>query len=153
MKLALTALALAVALGASSSRAEVGAELGVLTCKLKDVQNDIVYTDEKFACEFKPKSGKAESYAGQIKSVGLDLSVTKEMTLVWGVLAPTAHAGAPHSLRGTYVGGSAAVAIGAGAGGNVLVGGGDNSITLQPISVSGIVGSGASIGIDEFELE
>ncbi len=153
MKLALTALTLAVALGAGPSRADVGAELGVLTCKLKNVQNDIVYTDETFACEFKPKSGKAESYTGQIKSVGLDLSVTKEMTLVWGVLAPTAHAGAPQSLRGTYVGGDAAVALGAGAGANVLVGGGENSITLQPISVTEIVGSGASIGIEKFELD
>ncbi len=153
MKVALSTLALAIALGTSTSWAEVGAELGVLTCKLTDVQNDIVYTDEKFACEFKPKSGKAERYAGQIKSVGLDLSVTKEMTLVWGVLAPTAHAGAAHSLRGTYVGGDAAVALGAGAGANVLVGGGENSITLQPISVTGIVGSGASLGIEEFELD
>ena len=153
MKLALTALTLAVALGTSPSRAEVGAELGVLTCKLTDVKNDIVYTDETFACEFKPKSGAAESYTGQIKSLGLDLSVTTEMTLVWGVLAPKAHAGAAQSLRGTYVGGSAAVALGAGAGANVLVGGGENSITLQPISVTGILGSGASLGIEEFELD
>ena len=73
---------------------QVGAKLGFLTCKLKDVQN--VYRHKPTrdcACAFKPKSGKAESYSGQITSVGLDLSVTKEMTLVWGVLAPTAHAG------------------------------------------------------------
>ena len=63
--------------------ADFGADIGVLTCKLKDVHNDIVYSAEEFACEFKPKSGDAQSYTGQIKSLGLDLSVTKDMTLVW----------------------------------------------------------------------
>jgi hypothetical protein len=44
------------------------------------------------------------------------------------------------------------VSAGAGAGANVLVGGGKESITLQPISASGIVGAGASVDIEEFEL-
>ena len=35
---------------------------------------------------------------------------------------------------------------------NMLVGGGHNSVTLQPLSASGIVGSGVSVGIEEFEL-
>jgi hypothetical protein len=148
----LTALALATAVTASPVRAEVGADLGLLTCKLQDVHNDIVYTSEKFGCEFKPHAGQAQSYTGEIKAIGVDLSVTKDMTLVWGVFAPTADAGSPEALKGHYVGASADVAAGAGAGANVLVGGGDESITLQPISASGIVGAGASVDIEEFEL-
>ena len=74
------------------------------------------------------------------------------MTLVWGVFAPTAAAGSAEALKGRYVGASADVAVGAGAGANVLVGGGDKSVTLQPISASGIVGSGVSADIEEFEL-
>ena len=142
MKSVFAALAVATVSTASPALADFGADIGVLTCKLKDVHNDIVYTNEKFACEFKPKSGDAQSYTGEIKSLGLDLSVTKDMTLVWGVLAPTADAGSPEALKGRYLGGSAAVALGAGAGANVLVGGGHNSVTLQPLSASGIVGPG-----------
>ena len=37
-------------------------------------------------------------------------------------------------------------------GANVLVGGGRHSVTLQPLSASGIVGTGVSVGIEEFEL-
>ena len=92
----------------------------MLTCKLQDVHNDIVYTSEKFGCDFKPHSGAEQSYTGEIKAVGLDLSVTKDMTLVWGVFAPTADAGSPEALKGRYLGASADVAVGAGAGANVL---------------------------------
>ena len=149
---AFVALAVATAFAAPPALAEVGADLGVLTCKLQDVHNDIVYTSEKFGCDFKPHSGAAQSYTGEIKAVGVDLSVTKDMTLVWGVFAPTADAGSPEALKGRYLGASADVAVGAGAGANVLVGGGHKSITLQPISASGIVGTGASVDIEEFEL-
>ena len=152
MRSVFAALAIATVSMASPVLADFGADLGVLTCKLKDVHNDIVYSHEEFACEFKPKSGDAQSYTGEIKSLGLDLSVTKDMTLVWGVLAPTADAGSPEALKGRYLGGSAAVALGAGAGANVLVGGGHNSVTLQPLSASGIVGTGVNVGIEEFEL-
>jgi hypothetical protein len=152
LKLSFLALTLSATIVTSAAFADFGADLGVLTCKLKDVHNDIVYTSEAFACAFKPKSGDAQEYTGEIKSLGVDLSVTKDMTLVWAVLAPTADSGASEALKGRYVGGSADVALGAGAGANVLVGGGHNSVTLQPLSASGIVGSGVSVGIEEFEL-
>jgi hypothetical protein len=152
MKHSLIALAVATfAIGAQAS-AQQRVELGLLTCKLKDVHNDIVYTSEEFDCVFKPKSGDDQTYTGQIRSLGIDLSVTKDMTLVWGVLAPTGDAASTETLKGKYVGGGAAVALGVGAGADVLVGGGENSFTLQPVSVSGMVGAGASVGIEEFEL-
>jgi hypothetical protein len=152
MKPAFVALAIATVSAASPVLAEVRADLGVLTCKLKDVHNDIVYTTEKFGCDFKPHSGEAQPYTGEIKALGVDLSVTKDATLVWAVLAPTTDAGSPEALKGHYIGGSAAVALGAGAGANVLVGGGRHSVTLQPLSASGIVGTGVSVDIEEFEL-
>ena len=37
---------------------------------------------------------------GEIKSPGVDLSVTNDMTLVWAVLAPTADTGPPEALKG-----------------------------------------------------
>ena len=64
------ALAVATALTAFPAVAEFSADLGVLTCKLKDVQNDIIYSSEKFACEFKPRSGEAQSYTGRDQEPG-----------------------------------------------------------------------------------
>jgi hypothetical protein len=152
MKPAIAALAAAVVSAATPALPQTGVDIGVLTCKLQDVHNDIVYTSESFGCAFKPHSGAEHSYTGEIKALGLDLSVTKDMTLVWGVFAPTTDADSLEALKGRYVGASADVSAGAGAGANVLVGGGKESITVQPISASGIVGAGASVDIEEFEL-
>jgi hypothetical protein len=152
MKPAIAALAAAVVSAATPALPQTGVDIGVLTCKLQDVHNDIVYTSEEFGCAFKPHSGADQDYTGEIKALGVDLSVTKDMTLVWGVFAPTTDADSLEALKGRYVGASADVSAGAGAGANVLVGGGKESITLQPISASGIVGAGASVDIEEFEL-
>ncbi|HMQ93318.1 MAG TPA: DUF992 domain-containing protein [Amaricoccus sp.] len=152
MRLPIAMIATAAALMAAPAFAELGVEFGVLTCKLKDVHNDIVYTSEKFACDYKPKTGDAQTYEGEIKSVGVDLSVTEDTTLVWGVVATGEGTKAPDSLKGSFFGGTAAAEVGAGAGAGVLVGGGDKSIALNPISVSGVEGVGASLDLSEFEL-
>ena len=55
------------------------------------------------------------------------------------------------SLAGRYFGGTAAVSVGAGAAANVLVGGGKDTFTLQPISASGVIGAGAALDVEEFE--
>jgi hypothetical protein len=152
MKNILLVLATGMALSATAGFAATDADVGVLTCKLKGVKNDIVYSKEEFACEFKRTDGKVEEYTGQIKSIGINLSVTKDLTLVWAVLNPTGGVQSKDSLKGDYVGGGASVALGAGAGANILVGGGKGSFTLQPLSASGIVGTGVNVGIKQFEL-
>ena len=152
MKYATLALAAATALTLTTSGAHARADIGVLTCKLTDVQNDIVYTNEKFACEFKPKSGDTQTYTGEIKALGVNLSVTKDVTLVWGVLAPSSDAAEAGALAGRYVGGTASIALGAGAAANVLIGGSKHTVALQPVSASGVIGTGAALDVEEFEL-
>ena len=153
MKLILPMLSLAAALAASGAGAELGADRGRLTCKLISEKNLVVYTTEEFDCEFTPKQGDAQKYKGKITAIGANLSVTKDMTLVWEVLAPTFDSSKSDALIGKYVGGSASVALAAGGGDNMLVGANKNSVTLQPISVSGIKGTGVRLGIDSFELK
>ena len=130
-----------------------GVEVGVLTCKVTDVDNLIVYTEQDFDCTFDPKDGADQFYTGQISKVGVDLSIKNDFTVVWGVLAATQDAYSPNVLAGTYVGAGADVALGAGIGAKALVGGGADAFTLQPVSVSGVEGVGASIGIEKFELQ
>lgn len=132
--------------------ADSGAEIGTLTCKVTDVSNIVVYTTQNFDCRFKRTNGELEGYLAKIKKIGIDLSIKQDFTIVWAVLAPTNVAKAPKSLAGIYAGVGADIAVGVGVGAKILVGGGENSFTLQPVSVAGMTGGGASLGIERFEL-
>lgn len=153
MKL-LSALAVTSAICASAATAaDYGAKVGELTCTLTNVENAVIYTNEEFDCQYKPNTGDPQSYKGVLKSVGLNLSVTKDATLVWGVLTGTKEANAPDFLKGIYAGGTAKIAIGGGAAANILIGGSLDSIALQPFSVSGVTGYGAALDVASFELK
>jgi len=142
-----------VALLAGPASAQSGVEIGVLTCRVTEVTNLVVYTSQTFDCTFDPANDRpTESYAGEITKIGVDLSIKNDFTIVWGVLAPSQGIYEPGSLAGTYVGAGADVAIGAGVGAQVLAGGGEQSFSLQPVSVSGVEGIGASLGIESFQL-
>jgi hypothetical protein len=56
------------------------------------------------------------------------------------------------SLAGSYVGASAEATVGAGLGANVLVGGFQRSVALQPVSVSGQTGLNFALGVGDLEL-
>jgi hypothetical protein len=70
---------------------------------------------------------------------------------LWGVFAPTRQVG-PGELAGTYAGVSADAAAGLGVGANALIGGSNNTITLQPLSVEGQIGVSAAIGLSALTL-
>jgi hypothetical protein len=55
-------------------------------------------------------------------------------------------------LSGTYVGASAEATLAAGLGANVLVGGSNRSVALQPLSVQGQVGLNIAAGIGSLEI-
>ena len=55
-------------------------------------------------------------------------------------------------LSGNYAGAQGSASIGVGAGGNVLVGGSNNSIALQPLSLQGQVGLNVAAGLESLEL-
>ena len=59
----------------------------------------------------------------------------------------------PGALEGDYVGVSASATAGVGVGANVLVGGFDKSISLQPLSVSGNEGLNVAAGIGSITLK
>ena len=70
--------------------------------------------------------------------------------MVWGVFADTnRYAG---MLSGTYAGATAEATAGAGLGANVLIGGSNRSVALQPLSVQGQVGLNVAAGIGALEL-
>jgi len=57
------------------------------------------------------------------------------------------------ALEGDYAGATAGATIGVGLGANVLIGGMDKSIALQPLSVSGNTGLNIAAGIGVISLK
>jgi hypothetical protein len=92
-----------------------------------------------------------DRYVATIRKVGLDLGITQESVLAWGVFAPVARLG-PGDLSGDYAGAQGSATLGIGVGGNALVGGSNNSIALQPLSVQGQVGISVAAGLESLEL-
>ncbi|HKJ60683.1 MAG TPA: DUF992 domain-containing protein, partial [Hyphomicrobiales bacterium] len=54
---------------------------------------------------------------------------------------------------GTYLGASAEATAGVGGGANVLIGGSNETISLQPLSVQGQTGLNAALGVSEIVLD
>jgi hypothetical protein len=70
--------------------------------------------------------------------------------MVWAVYAPTNRpAGA---LAGSYVGASAEATVGGGIGANVLVGGSNRTIEMQPLSLQGQAGLNVAAGVAGIDL-
>jgi hypothetical protein len=96
-------------------------------------------------------TGQTYQYTGTITRLGLDVGVTGGGRLFWGVFAQTSHIG-PGTLRGNYVGASGNASLGFGLGANVLVGGSNRTISLQPLSVEGQVGVNLAVGVAGLRL-
>ena len=92
-----------------------------------------------------------DRYIATIRKVGLDLGITGETALAWGVYAPVARLG-PGDLSGNYAGAQGSASLGVGAGGNMLIGGSNNTIALQPLSLQGQVGVNVAAGLESLEL-
>ena len=154
-KFALVMSAAVLALGAfafvTGARAQTGVKIGNLTCNVASGWGFVFGSSRGLRCVYSPVQGAPEHYAGHVNKYGVDLGYTAGGVLVWGVIAPTSTL-APGALAGHYGGvtGSATVAVGVGA--NVLVGGFNKSITLQPVSIEGNSGLNVAAGIAALKL-
>jgi hypothetical protein len=149
----LLAAAFAVfAVQAMPATAQERVNTGTLACTLAPSVGLILGSRQRMQCRFTPnRRGKADYYSGRVTRVGLDLGFTKGGRMVWTVLAHT-YGLRRGALAGTYVGASGDIAFGPGFGANVLVGGSNRSIMLQPVSVSGQVGINLALGIAGLQL-
>lgn len=145
------AVALGIAAGSAPASAEFGVRVGMLACDIEGGAGYILASRKELACRFDGVSGRRETYYGSITKLGLDVGGTGGAVLVWAVFAPTTQL-APGALEGRYYGVSAEVTPGVGVGANVLLGGFDRSINLQPVSVQGQVGANVAAAISGMRL-
>ena len=135
----------AVAGLSGTAMAQAGVNVGTLTCNVASGFGFIFGSSKALNCTFSGL-GRAEHYTGNITKFGADIGYTSGGVLVWTVVAPVAvmHPGA---LAGSYAGGTASATIGVGLGANALVGGSNNTIALQPLSIEGNTGLNVAAGI------
>jgi hypothetical protein len=112
--------------------------VGTLECRSPGAISLIVAIND-YDCHFYSTSGRVYRYAGRITSLGLQAGITGHEVLIWRVYAPTSTVES-HALRGNYAGAHAAAAFIVGLGANVMVGGSDRTISLQPVSVEAKTG-------------
>ncbi len=127
-------------------------QVGLLECNVAPGAGFVITSDQALSCRFRSASGWTSYYVGTIRKFGLDIGFSGPQQLVWGVFAPAAP-GVRYALAGEYVGATGDVAIGAGLGGNVLIGGSARSIALQPVSVSSDTGLNIAAGVGDLMLE
>jgi len=151
---ALAALAVVTAVTLPAPSMAQGRErtkVGSLTCDISAGIGLIITSKKEMTCMFTPSQPEPrEVYTGSITKFGLDLGATAGGEMIWEVYAPTnRRLGA---LAGHYGGASAEVTVGAGVGANVLVGGSNRTVTLQPVSVPGQAGLNVAAGVAEIDL-
>jgi hypothetical protein len=142
---------LAASIVGANAQAPQRLQVGILECRGGASVGFIVGSVTNLGCVLRADGMPEDRYVATIRKVGLDLGITQESALAWGVFAPVARLG-PGALSGDYVGAQGSATLGVGVGGNVLVGGSANSIALQPLSVQGQVGVAIAAGLESLEL-
>jgi hypothetical protein len=149
--LAAIALAAAIAMPAKAQRPDL-TKVGALNCDISGGIGVIIASKKDVTCVFTPSApGPREVYVGTITKFGLDIGATSGGQLIWSVFAPTALTHG--ALAGRYVGATAEATVGAGLGANVLVGGSNSTVSLQPISVQGQTGLNVAAGVAGLRLQ
>jgi len=128
-----------------------GVRVGDLTCNVASGWGFVFGSSKDLHCTFRGND-RREHYTGSISKFGVDIGYTEGGVLVWGVFAPTSDM-RQGALQGDYGGASAQATVGLGVGANVLIGGLDKSIALQPISVEGSKGLNVAAGIGAISLK
>jgi hypothetical protein len=149
---AIAGATLAAVLGLTQPAGAQRIKAGLLTCDVSAGLGFIIGSSKTVQCTFSPdQPGPPEYYTGTMNKFGLDIGVTAAGVMIWAVFTGT-EGRAPGFLAGDYVGATAEATVAAGLGANVLVGGSNRTVALQPLSVGGQVGLNFAVGVADLRL-
>jgi len=137
---------------ASADAAPAGVKVGTLNCNVAGGMGFVFGSSKNLSCTYEPTKAAVEHYAGTVSKWGVDIGYTAKGKLIWAVFAPTSDV-RPGAIEGEYAGATAQATVGVGLGANVLIGGLDKSIALQPLSVQGQTGLNVAAGIGSISLK
>jgi hypothetical protein len=150
LTLAAALAAAGLAFAGAAQAAPHGVRVGTLTCNVASGWGFVFGSSKDLHCTYRGNN-HFEHYTGAISKFGVDIGYTEGGVLVWGVFAPTSDI-RKGALEGDYAGATASATVGVGLGANVLVGGFDKSIALQPLSIEGNKGLNVAAGIGSISL-
>jgi len=152
---ALTALIVsltAASIGSGQAQAPSWSQVGMLNCTLAPSVGLLVMSQQRMSCRFNANPPlPPQDYNGVLTTVGIDIGVTAGGAFAWGVFSQTIGP-AFGGLAGTYVGASAELTVALGGGVNILIGGSQRSVALQPFSGQGTAGLNIQAGVAGLEL-
>jgi len=149
--IAILAAGAAIAFPISASAQANRTKVGTLTCDISGGIGLIIASKKDVTGMFTPgERGPREVYVGAISKFGLDIGATTGGEMVWAVYAPTNRRFG--ALAGHYGGATAEATVGAGLGANVLVGGSNRTVALQPVSIQGQAGLNVAAGVAGLDL-
>ena len=128
-----------------------GVNIGSLTCKVAGGAGFVFGSTKALSCIFTRTDGSGERYVGDVTRFGIDIGYTEESQIVWLVFAPGNVT--PGALAGSYAGATVKGTVVVGAAANILVGGNNGQVTLQPVSVEGSAGVNVAGGMAEIVLK
>ena len=153
MRLTATLFAAIVGIAAlaAPAAAQSAVKVGTLSCNVASGFGFIFGSSKALNCTYSGVGGQYEHYMGTITKFGADIGYTSGGVIVWTVIAPVAvmHPGA---IAGAYAGGTASATVGVGVGANALIGGSNNTVALQPLSLEGNTGLNVAAGIAAITL-
>lgn len=138
--------------GVPAKADSAGIQAGVLSCNVDSGWGFIIGSSRRMKCTYTDAAGNTAQYVGHLGKFGVDIGYVHRAVMVWAVIAPTTSI-APGALAGGYGGVTGSASVGIGAGANVLIGGSDKSISLQPVSIEGNSGLDVAGGIAAMKLE
>lgn len=136
-----------------------GAGIKVGTLVIKAIPstrtNLIIKSSVEVTAVFTDANGKKEYYIGEMgQKLGVDLSLKGAEELGYLVFsAATKYKTGSYAMEGKYFGTKASATVGGGVSAQMLLGGFDKSISLQPFSLGGTEGYGASLGLGYLYLQ
>ncbi len=139
--------------GMAPLAAFAGDRVGVLECHLSGNGPSVIIENQQVDCVYQDDDEGLTPvrYIGKLMKIGANLNMNGPGQLMWVVAAATDHLG-PGALAGRYFGPSASAKIGVGGGGAILVGGSNNTVSLQPFQVEAGTGLGWTAGVSSLEL-
>ena len=146
-----SALLVAILMTVAVPVARADIKVGVLKCQIEAGFGYIIGSSKELTCKFQRHGGLNEHYSGKIIKLGADVGFSGTGNLIWAVFAPSGDVDYG-ALSGTYFGASAEAAAGIGLGANVLIGGWQRSVNLQPVSLSAHTGFNAAGGLGAIVL-
>ena len=132
LKTIIAATIIAAALAGQAHAQDQGIELGTLDCAIGGGTGFIFGSTKDLNCVLVRPNGTAETYSGKINRYGIDIGFTKAVHVVWHVYSLNESA-PPGALAGNYIGSQGSLTISATAGGNILIGGVNQSIVLNSV--------------------